>query len=104
MTHREIRPETVHDSDAVYPAVIRVTTREELTKALRERKQVIIGDKKLARPFERLLWAQKYWWVPLAAILADYAISQEYQVKFTHTEWRTGVTTQDEIVLRPTRR
>jgi hypothetical protein len=37
MTHQEIRPETFHDSDTFYPAVIWVTTREELTKALRER-------------------------------------------------------------------
>jgi PAS domain-containing protein len=43
-------------ADAV---VVRVTTREELPKALREctAQEVIIGDKKLARPFEWLRWA-----------------------------------------------
>jgi hypothetical protein len=85
MSHQEIRPETFHDSDTFYPAVIRVTTREELTKALRERTaQIIIGNKELARPFERLLWAQELrWWYlgTLAAALMAYGISQSYGVK-----------------------
>jgi hypothetical protein len=86
-------------------AVARVTTREELEKALRERTQVIIADKKLARPFEWLLWAQELrWWYlgTLAAIVIAYAISQQNKMEFRHTEWRAGRTNQDEIIITPT--
>jgi hypothetical protein len=70
-------------ADAV---VVRVTTREELVKALRERTaQVIIieDNKKLARPFELLLWAQEVrkWLGPVAVIVAScvaYNIAQSY--------------------------
>jgi hypothetical protein len=79
----------------------RVTTREELEKALRERTQVIIADKKLARPFEWLLWARELrWW--LAAFGIAYAISQQYKIEFRHTEWRADRINQDEIIITPT--
>jgi hypothetical protein len=84
--------------------LVRVTTREELTKALRERRaQVVIGDKKLARPFERLLWARELrWWYfgTLIAGLLTYAISQQYGVKF---DWKVKRTPEFEIILTPTR-
>jgi hypothetical protein len=98
-----LRPETAHFETTFYPAVLRVTTREELAKALRERtSRVIIGNKKVARPFERLLWAQELrWWYfgTLTAFLMAYAISQSYGVKF---DWRIG-RINGEISLTPTR-
>jgi hypothetical protein len=85
MTHQEIRPETFHDSDTFYSAVIRVTTREELTKALRERTAqiIIIEDNKLARLFAMALWVQGLWLVgDKVADVVKYAISQSYGVNF----------------------
>jgi hypothetical protein len=85
---------------------VRVTTREELAKALRERRaQVVIADKRLARPFQRLLWAQELrWWYfgTLIAALVAYSISQQYGVKF---DWKVKRTPGLEfgITLTPTR-
>jgi hypothetical protein len=85
--------------------VVRVTTREELARALRERTAaaVVIGDKKLARPFELLLWAQELRWWYLGTLIAGvlvYAISQQYGVKF---DWKMKRTPEFEIMLTPTK-
>jgi hypothetical protein len=86
---------TIHDGQAHIPGtsglradavVVRVTTREELAKALREpTAQVIIieDNKKLARPFELLLCAQEVRKLlgPVAVIVAScvaYNIAQSY--------------------------
>ena len=90
------------NSDPPLPLI--VASRQELAQALRQHAlPIIIRDKKLARPFEVLWWAQQNWWAVVMAIIIAYAISQRYGVTFKHTEWKTGVTTQDEIVLTPTR-
>jgi hypothetical protein len=77
---------------------LRVFTREELERALRERTSpvIIIADKQLARPFERLLWARELTHIgTLVASLLAYAISQGYGAKFdlrVHTDggWLVG--------------
>jgi hypothetical protein len=97
---------------------IRVTTKEALARALRQRQPVVIGDKKLARLFERLLWAQelrlwaqelRWWLVPfaiycLANIISQattQAISQRYDVKFG-ADWHIGRNSgSGEIILTP---
>jgi hypothetical protein len=85
-----------------YPPVLRVTTKDELAKALRERTApIVIGDTKLARPFERLLWAQelRWWFLPtLVAAVLTYAISKEYGLKF---DWRAGRYGAGGVILTP---
>jgi hypothetical protein len=98
----------IHDAKAIFAGkgavFVRATTKEELAEALRERRaHVVIGDKKLARPFERLLWAQELrWWYfgTLLATLLAYAISHQYGVKF---DWKVKRTPEFEIILTPTR-
>jgi hypothetical protein len=104
---QEIRPPLHVDEDVLYPPTVRVQTKQELKRALYKRtSQIVIGDKKLARPFELLLWARELrWWYfgTLLAALCAYAISQGYGVRLRgENEWglkRIG----GEITLTPTR-
>jgi hypothetical protein len=80
----------------------RVSTREELEKVLRERTPAIIGNRKLARPFERLLWARElrlWYFGAIIAFLIAYGISHGYGLRGKF-DWdvtrRSG-----EIVLTP---
>jgi hypothetical protein len=80
-----------------------VTTREELTKALRKgTAPIIIRNKKLARLFALALWSSSLWVVgDRVADIVKYAISQGYGVNLK-ADWsigRIGV----EIILTPMR-
>jgi hypothetical protein len=81
---------------------VHVTTKEELTRALREgTAPIVIKNEKLARLFEWLLWARELrWWYfgTLVALLIAYAISQQYSVKLGL--WGIG-RQGGEIVLNP---
>jgi hypothetical protein len=100
----------IGDQAAFY---IHVTTKDELAKALHERKSpIIIGDKKLARPFEWLLWskelrswAKEAWWWFLVIYLMG-AISQA-MLKGHRVElrggWDIGRHVNGEIILTPQR-
>jgi hypothetical protein len=88
------------------PLALRVASREELVNALRQQTaSVVIADRKLARPFELLLWAReaRFWFLGalMAAVLA-YTISQRYQVNLKG-EWNVGrLSGSGEIILTPT--
>jgi hypothetical protein len=68
---------------------------------LKRRAPIVIGDTKLARPFERLLWAQelRWWFLPtLVAAVLTYTISKELGLKF---DWRASRYGAGGVVLTP---
>ena len=68
------------NSDPPLPLIV---ASRMLAQALRQHAlPIIIRDKKLARPFEVLWWAQQNWWAVVMAIIIAYAISQRYGVTF----------------------
>jgi hypothetical protein len=106
-------PEVVHlkarDFVAQAPVAtipeFRVMTREELVEALHRKTPFVIGDKRLARPFETLLWAReaRLWLLGGTALfLLGYALWLSNRFEFRHTEWRVNRTIQDKIILTPT--
>jgi hypothetical protein len=98
-----------HITSTLYADAITVTTREELARALRQHERpVVIRNEKLARPFERLRWAQELplWvFVGLLVGLLYWAVWLSYGVNIKgHFEInRTWLPSGDfEITLTPT--
>jgi hypothetical protein len=82
------------------PLMLRVTTKVQLARALETRTSpIIIWDIELARPFARLLWAERRQYLAFIDFLTA-RILQEYGVN-VGTEWRVCASHRGEIILTP---
>jgi hypothetical protein len=82
---------------ATVPA-LRVITKDQLARALHARtSHIIIWDIELARPFARVLWAERRQYLAFVDFLTD-RISREYGVKLG-TERKVGRHLGGEIIL-----
>jgi len=78
--------------------VLRVITKDQLARALHARtSHIIIWEIELARPFARLLWAERRQYFAFVDFLTD-SISREYGVNFG-SEWKVGHHLGGEIIL-----
>jgi hypothetical protein len=79
---------------------LRVITKDQLARALHARtSHIIIWDIELARPFARLLWAERRQYHAFVDFLTD-SMSREYGVKFG-SEWKVGLHIAGQIILTP---
>lgn len=82
------------------PTMLRVTTKDQLARALETRTSpIIIWDIELARPFARLLWAERRQYLAFIDFLTA-RISREYGVNFG-SEWKVRALQRGEIILTP---
>src|SRR5712691_748439 len=86
----------------VLEAFVTVRNANQLREAIgKADRPIVIENRSLERMFVAFLNVQK-WWL-LAAVVA-YAISQGFQIKFRHTEWKADRTIEREIILTPLNR